>query len=79
MARLGVPVDGWVRKLRAVEDQSATIPRERTSEFGRINYYMGASRSSRRGRAGKKVGFLSILLGALEVEELGGWCEIRAV
>jgi len=68
MACLGVPVDGWVRKLRAVEDQSATIPRERTSEFGRINY-MGASRSSRRGRAGKKVGFLSILLGALEAEE----------
>jgi len=32
MARLGVPVGGWVRKLRAVEDQSTTIPEERTSE-----------------------------------------------
>jgi hypothetical protein len=34
MARLGVPVGGRVRKLRAVEDQSAPIPKERTSELG---------------------------------------------
>ena len=34
MARLGVPVGGRVRKLRAVEDQSAPIPGERTSELG---------------------------------------------
>jgi hypothetical protein len=36
MARLGVPVGGRVRKLRAVEDQSAPIPEEITSELGRI-------------------------------------------
>ena len=36
MARLGVPVGGRVRKLRAVEDQSAPIPEEKTSELGRI-------------------------------------------
>ena len=35
MARLGVPVGGRVRKSRAVEDQSASIPEERTSELGR--------------------------------------------
>ena len=34
MARLGVPVGGRVRKLRAVEDQSAPIPGEITSELG---------------------------------------------
>jgi hypothetical protein len=34
MARLGVPVGGRVRKLRAVEDQSAPIPEEITSELG---------------------------------------------
>src|SRR6267142_2271251 len=34
MARLGVPVGGRVRKHRAVEDQSAPIPEERTSELG---------------------------------------------
>jgi len=34
MARLGGPVGGRVRKLRAVEDQSAPIPRERTSKLG---------------------------------------------
>jgi hypothetical protein len=33
MARLGVPVGGRVRKLRAVEDQSAPIPEERTSKL----------------------------------------------
>jgi len=36
MARLGVPVGGRVRKLRAVEDQSAPIPEETTSELGWI-------------------------------------------
>ena len=36
MARLGVTVGGRVRKLRAVEDQSAPIPEERTSELGGI-------------------------------------------
>ncbi len=36
MARLGVPVGGRVRKLRAVEDQSTSIPEERTSELGGI-------------------------------------------
>jgi len=36
MARLGVPVGGRVRKLRAVEDQSAPIPEEIASELGRI-------------------------------------------
>jgi hypothetical protein len=36
MARLGVPVGGRVRKLRAVEDQSAPIPEEKTSELGRM-------------------------------------------
>ena len=36
MARLGVPVGGRVRKSRAVEDQSAPIPEEITSELGRI-------------------------------------------
>ena len=36
MARLGVPVCGQVRKLRAVEDQSAPISEEITSESGRI-------------------------------------------
>jgi hypothetical protein len=34
MARLGVPVGGRVRKLRAVEDQSAPIPKEITSKLG---------------------------------------------
>jgi hypothetical protein len=36
MARLGVPVGGWVRKLRAVEDQSAPIPEERMSKLGGV-------------------------------------------
>jgi len=36
MARLGVPVGGRVRKLRAVEDQSVPIPEETTSELGMI-------------------------------------------
>ena len=31
-------IGGWVRKLRAVEDQSAPIPEEITSELGRIIY-----------------------------------------
>jgi hypothetical protein len=36
MVRPGVPVGGRVRKLRAVEDQSAPIPEEITSELGGI-------------------------------------------
>jgi hypothetical protein len=43
MARLGVPVGGRVRKLRAVEDQSATIPEEITSELGGSIYMDGGS------------------------------------
>ena len=38
MARLGVPVGGRVRKSRAVEDQSAPIPREITSKLGGITF-----------------------------------------
>ena len=38
MARLGVPMGGRVRRLRAVEDQSAPIPGEKTSELGGIIY-----------------------------------------
>jgi hypothetical protein len=34
MARLGMPVGGRVRKLRAVEDQSAPIPGDITSKLG---------------------------------------------
>ena len=34
MARLGVPVGGRVRQSRAVEDQPAPIPEERTSKLG---------------------------------------------
>ena len=34
LARLGVPVGGRVRRMRAVEDQSAPIPEEITSELG---------------------------------------------
>jgi hypothetical protein len=44
MARVGVPVGGRVRKLRAVEDQSAPIPEEITSELRRI-YLMDDDRS----------------------------------
>jgi len=36
MVRLDVPVGRWVRKLRAVEAQSAPIPEEITSELGGI-------------------------------------------
>jgi len=46
MARLGVPVGGRVRKLRAVEDPSAPIPEEITSELGGI-IYMDGGRSTR--------------------------------
>jgi hypothetical protein len=46
MARLGVPAGGRVRKLRAVEDQSAPIPREkRASLEGSIVF--GCARSMR--------------------------------
>jgi hypothetical protein len=36
LARPGVPVGGRVRKVRAVEAQSAPIPEEMTSKLGRI-------------------------------------------
>jgi hypothetical protein len=45
MARLGVPVGGRVRKLRAVEDQSAPIPEETTSELGTIIYIVRHAQS----------------------------------
>jgi len=35
LARLGAPVGGRVKTLRAVEDQSAPIPEEVTSKLGR--------------------------------------------
>jgi hypothetical protein len=38
LARLGVPVGGRVKKLCVVEDQSAPIPEERTSELGGSMY-----------------------------------------
>ena len=38
MARPGVPMGGRVRKLRALEDQSAPIPGDRISELGGIIY-----------------------------------------
>ena len=47
MARLGVPVGGRVRKLRAVGDQSAPILEEITSELGRIIYISLDARSER--------------------------------
>ena len=43
-ARLGVPMGGRVRKLRAVEDQSAPIPEEITSKFGGTYFLKGAGR-----------------------------------
>jgi hypothetical protein len=43
-----LPVGGRVRKLRAVEDQSASIPEEITSEHGRI-YLMDEDRWMRVG------------------------------
>jgi hypothetical protein len=44
-ARLGVPVGGRVRKSRAVEDQSAPIPEETTSELGMIIYIVRHAQS----------------------------------
>ena len=58
MARLGVPVGGRVRKLRAVEDQSTPIPEERTSKLGRTicnRARMGQGHDlARPGRVGEK-------------------------
>jgi hypothetical protein len=34
-----MPVGGRVKKLRAVEDQSDSIPKERTSKLGKINLW----------------------------------------
>ena len=45
MARFGVPVGGWVRKLRAVDDQSAPIPEEITNELGRSIYIVRRAQS----------------------------------
>jgi hypothetical protein len=45
MARLGVPVGGRVKNLRAVEDQSAPIPREITSRLGGSIYIVGRIQS----------------------------------
>ena len=47
MARLGVPVGGRVRKSRAVEDQSAPIPEERTSKL-EGSYFNGEGARSTR-------------------------------
>ena len=45
MARLGMLVGGRVRKLRAVEDQSAPIPEETTSELGGSMYIVRLAQS----------------------------------
>ena len=44
MARLGVQVGGRVRKLRAVEDHSASIPKEGTSKLGGSLWKLGRRR-----------------------------------
>ncbi len=46
-ARLGAPGLGGVRKLRAVEDQSAPIPEEITSKLGESYSYGEGGRSMR--------------------------------
>ena len=64
-----LPVVGRVRKLRPMEDQSAPIPEERTSELGGIIFShllrlclgKGASRGARVGRV-KSLDFIIILL-----------------
>jgi hypothetical protein len=56
MARLGVPVGGRVRKLRAVEDQSAPIPEEITSELGGIGGNSQTILPARRTRTVKRIG-----------------------
>ena len=45
MARLGVPVGGRVRRLRAVEDQSAPIPKEISSKLGGSIYIVRCAHS----------------------------------
>jgi len=45
MARLGVPVGGRVRKVRAVEDHSAPIPEERMSKLGESMYIVRCAQS----------------------------------
>jgi hypothetical protein len=61
---------GRVRKLRAVEDQSAPIPEERVNKLGKINLWslpaalFGKRRVlARQGWAGEKDVILSILFG----------------
>ena len=52
-ARLGVPLGGRVRKLRAVEDQSAPIPEELMGELGGITRsFVRYTRRRPRARAG---------------------------
>ena len=41
MARLGVPVDGRVRRLRTVEAQLAPIPKEISRKLGSSIYIVG--------------------------------------
>ena len=70
MARLGVPVGGRVRKPRAVEDQSASIPEKIVSELGGI---IGTDKSVERST--RAVGIIP----ATPSEKVGGsaadsWC-----
>ena len=69
LARLGVPVGGRVRKLRAVEDQSAPIPEEITSELrgiiliedGRLMRAVKSKRSNRRWALSSALKFKELL------------------
>ena len=56
-----VPLGGRVRKLRAVEDQSAPIPKEITSKIGRRMYVRGSTGSPGKSR-------MSLFLGLLAAE-----------
>ena len=64
MVRLGVPVGGWVKKLRAVEDQSAPIPEEKTSELGELICSHSLRRCLGKARLGSK---------SLSWQTRGGW------
>jgi len=55
-ARLGALRAGRVKMLRAVEDQSALIPEERTSELGRIKISRMGSGCLGKGRASTRPG-----------------------
>ena len=69
LARLGVPEGGRVKKLRAVEDQSAP-PEERMSEFGRINSIGGGRLMCAGGDGTGSVSTLTIQSYPLRVEQL---------